>query len=467
MKINIRKSLTFLRKTLIIHLAVFVLAELVANVVFYINNKQIFYFRSPAPQENAYDIQSQEELIKKQKRPMFVLHPYFGLIRTPGITMKELAGYRELDLNHHFLPGQVPPWLDMTVNNHGFFSNYSYPYQKNNKDEYIIAIFGGSVAQWFSIQGKERLFQQLRRHPFFKNKTITLLNFASGGYKQPQQLQILTYFLSQGQELDFVINIDGFNDLAFGIENIDLHLHPSMPNGAQLLPLLRMLNPTLLTIDELKEYSRLISLAEKTQQYRESANKTIFASVYIFKMTYYHYLEKKLANARTHYQLRLAKTQDKIGLIYHLLSPGSGTSGKDDKYNNMIADWSNSSLLMHQLLTARSIPYLHIIQPNQYYSKKKFTADEKKYAFAKNSPYRKYPETGYPLLEKEAQVLGKTVAIKSGIAIFDNVKETVYSDSCCHYNQRGNEILADFVAQELISLLVHQHALAEKTRKSF
>ena len=34
-------------------------------------------------------------------------------------------------------------------------------------------------------------------------------------------------------------------------------------------------------------------------------------------------------------------------------------------------------------------------------------------------------------------------------AIFDAVAEPIYVDDCCHYNQRGYEMLAEFVAQRV------------------
>jgi len=42
------------------------------------------------------------------------------------------------------------------------------------------------------------------------------LCFSHEGYKQPQQLLVLSYFLSIGQPFDMVMNIDGFNEVALG-----------------------------------------------------------------------------------------------------------------------------------------------------------------------------------------------------------------------------------------------------------
>jgi len=36
--------------------------------------------------------------------------------------------------------------------------------------------------------------------------------------------------------------------------------------------------------------------------------------------------------------------------------------------------------------------------------------------------------------------------VQSAINLFDSVKEAVYGDNCCHYNQLGNRIFGEYVA---------------------
>jgi hypothetical protein len=37
--------------------------------------------------------------------------------------------------------------------------------------------------------------------------------------------------------------------------------------------------------------------------------------------------------------------------------------------------------------------------------------------------------------------------------LFDSVDQIVYADSCCHYNQAGNEIFALSIANEMLNIL--------------
>src|SRR5882724_931932 len=101
----------------------------------------------------------------------------------------------------------------------GFITPPTYvglPLKKTNKNQFIIGIFGGSVAQRFYDYEVEHhvLAKRFQSLPEFQNKEIVILKFANQAHKQPQQLLILNYYLSVGQELDMVINIDGFNEVA-------------------------------------------------------------------------------------------------------------------------------------------------------------------------------------------------------------------------------------------------------------
>jgi hypothetical protein len=116
--------------------------------------------------------------------------------------------------------------------------------------------------------------------------------------------------------------------------------------------------------------------------------------------------------------------------------------------------WLGAAVTMQELCNARGILYLEVIQPNQYSSGKAFTEQEREIAINMDSPYRTAIESGYrelPGLVDRMREEG--VNVISAADVFDNVREQTYSDSCCHYNQLGNEILADVVAESIIQLV--------------
>jgi hypothetical protein len=46
------------------------------------------------------------------------------------------------------------------------------------------------------------------------------------------------------------------------------------------------------------------------------------------------------------------------------------------------------------------------------------------------------------------------VSFFNGVHIFDKEPAAVYMDDCCHYTLRGNQILADFMAQAVLSAAI-------------
>jgi len=58
---------------------------------------------------------------------------------------------------------------------------------------------------------------------------------------------------------------------------------------------------------------------------------------------------------------------------------------------------------------------------------------------------------GYPyLLETIPWFTTHGVRFHDATGIFDDEPEIVYADNCCHYNQLGNEILAEFIAGRVL-----------------
>jgi hypothetical protein len=119
--------------------------------------------------------------------------------------------------------------------------------------------------------------------------------------------------------------------------------------------------------------------------------------------------------------------------------------------------WRNSSFTMQQIANSLEIPYLEVVQPNQYFTPRKFSAEEKAIALSDLSPYKESIEICYPHIEMNVKRMQeKGVHIISAVNVFDNIEQLVYSDNACHYNQRGNEILADFIADQML-VLIERH----------
>ena len=422
-----RRLLTLLA----VNVAVFcVLAELVALAIYYVDTGGFFYtYRKPY-----------EPIRETTERKLTGegLHPYFGQTHTPGVAFSVPES-----LQNPSTPAQLKN------NNFGFVSPYNYPFTKARDDQYVIGLFGGSVGVWFCQIGAHRLVEDLKRSDLFTNKEIVPLCFSHEGYKQPQQLLVLAYFLSIGQQFDMVVNIDGLNDVALGHLNDQRGLDISMPSAQHIEPLINLVDQATLTPEKLlslaaieRDKEQLNSLVERMQRTKFAAINFVLERMYTRTFNDYNAELGRFANLPSNPRGN------------SLIQPTAKVRKRDGNavFEDIARNWATSSLLMNQMLAARGVPYFHFLQPNQYYGTRVFSADEAKVALSNESPFKGPTEQGYPLLERESAAL-KDIRFFSAVHAFDDERAPVYMDNCCHYTTAGNDRLADFMAARILNSL--------------
>lgn len=368
-------------------------------------------------------------------------HPYFGFTLEREVSMLGFladARTRRRLLVGGDADGGLPAWTRMRSNNFGFFSPVDYPV--TDPDAVLVGIFGGSAARMLALQGGPRLEQQLTA---LYGRPVRVLNFARGGFKQPQQAIVLAYFLLVDQRLDLVVNLDGFNDVALARLNVQAGLDSSMPS-IQHLQTLELLA---LGATDPAAMRHLLSVAESRERetaLERSLSRARFAA---------HYMLADLWRQRVQHRRRALEAappapedppQHLISVAPPFAQAGDvhGTEG-DEK---LVSEWIRGSQLMAALARWRGARYLHVLQPNQYASRRSFSAQERKIAFNDASPYREHAAALYPLLRERGAALRQGgIEFRDATDVFVEVPEIVYADDCCHFNQRGNDLLADFV----------------------
>ncbi|MEG4624036.1 hypothetical protein Q5691_06965 [Microcoleus sp. w1-18aA5] len=413
----------------------FICLEALSLAFYFINQKQFFYTRTKAKEKVVEDIERigirlDESIVER-------LHPLFGYVLKQGAFTNEK--------------------LKLKVNKHGFFSLYEYPFIKTNKNQVIIGFFGGSVANNFAVDEyvNRRLSNKLKTYSEFANKEIIVLNFGNGGYKQPQQLLILNYFLALGQELDLVINIDGFNEVALSNLNNKAQVEIGMPSVQHIQPLTGLANNNLSP----EAMSSIVQINENKKQLKAGIDKLQTCQLALCHAVTSLQVKQLVNN----YQQAVVKYDSQVKQS----NPDTANSGivyipKADfvlqdavAFDKMASMWYQSSIGMNQILSSRKIKYFHFIQPNQYYpTKRAFTAKENEIAIDQKSPYIEGVKKGYPVLLSKVDDLQKAgVNVFSAVNILDNTKETVYKDACCHYNSVGDEVLANYVSSSIIKVV--------------
>jgi len=411
----------------VVNVAVFcVFAELLALGIFYYEHGWLFYIDPYRPTIGRIDEGSSDALTAVG------LHPYFGPTHRPGI------------------PFDVPPPLRtgeadeaVSTNNFGFPSRVDYPFSKASDRQFFIGIFGGSVGAYFCRVGAARLEESLRRSESFNNREPVTLCFSHEGYKQPQQLLVLSYFLSIGQRFDLVINIDGFNEVALGRINDRFGWDISMPSHEHLDALINVVNQATLTPAKLESLARIVRYRQQLNDIAERSNRTRFASIEFVLRRYYNFLRRRYEQERVRFD-GLPSNPPANSPIH--ITPNVRPRNGSAVYEDIAANWHDASVLMQQMLAARSIPYLHVLQPNQYYSSRVFSTAEKAVAFNDASPFKEGAANGYPFLEKALEP-----GALNAVHLFDAVRESVYVDDCCHYTSTGYRLLADFIARAVVT----------------
>ncbi|MEG4804032.1 hypothetical protein QUB63_06940 [Microcoleus sp. ARI1-B5] len=437
----INKSQEILKITFINLALLLVFLELGSLGWYFVKHKQFFYTRSKAQDKSALGINL--EGVRLNQSIVNRLHPFFGFIEKPG---------------PDFRPG-------FKVNNYGFMSPYDYPFKKNKPNQFIIGVFGGSVASnygIFEVQNKI-LAQYLKQLPGLKDKEFVILSFATGGYKQPQQLLILNYFLALGQELDLVVNIDGFNEVALSNLNNKNKIDLAMPSIQHLMPLTSLANNSLslkameLTIKIQKTKNRINDGLESLENCSLAACDAL-TSVYVQNLVN-NYRKDVIRFERE----RSKKQQDGEGSVIYY---NKNNYILDDAaaFEEMAWNWAKSSIFMHKVLSASNVPYFHVFQPNQYYQTKRVFSDaEKQIAFNQDTPYAKAVEIGYPaLLSKFSNLRKNQINILNGVKVFDKTKEVVYVDSCCHYNKTGQMVFSNYVGSSILESMRKDEARSNK-----
>ncbi|HKR60541.1 MAG TPA: hypothetical protein VJS64_12470, partial [Pyrinomonadaceae bacterium] len=293
------------------------------------------------------------------------------------------------------------------------------------------------------------LIQALQRLPQFQNREIVVLRFCHPAFKQPQPLLVLNYFLSLGQELDMVINIDGFNEVALAYHNNKSGSDFSMPADFIMSPLVELANRDF-SSGRLDLVLGTIQLKQKLTYTLDKLKACKLAICYSFRWGQAKYLFGQYQAA----VLKLSSATNamsenslfRIGRVDH-------PAGDAEVIDKSVAEWANASRTMNHILADNNAQYFQFIQPNQYYaSKRRFSDEEKKIAFSTNTGLTQVIAMGYPsLLARMISLRAEGVGVFSAVGIFDESSDIVYVDNCCHYNEAGLRMLSNYVSRTVVT----------------
>ncbi len=342
-----------------------------------------------------------------------ILHPYFGYVINP-----EKEG----------------------VNVHGFF--HRNPLTKRSPDKLIVAIFGGSVADQVYYLGGGALVRALQERAEYRDKEIDIVSLAVGGYKQPQQLLILSYLFALGAEYDVVINVDGFNEFDSAQDNVMTGIYPYFPHTWKLH------GRRGLDIAASTALGRVEILREERRRLRERF-ATPLLSRSAFGLVLWDFLDAAREAEIRERSRQLEEHLDEAEAPVHIEGPPFAYTSDEEMYREMAAHWRRSSAAMDRLCSLNGATYLHFLQPNQYVpGSKPLTEEEVEVAIDPDFHGVYRVPLAYPIFREE----GRRLRDELGVEFFDLTElyadetRTVYNDFCCHVNQLGADLMAEAIA---------------------
>jgi hypothetical protein len=359
--------------------------------------------------------------------PSMTLHPYLGYVFLPN-------KYRAAD-------AQAPPAI--AISNDGFLDKND-AVQHRASGQVIVGITGGSVAGQLGTWHAQLMADALAQLDVFAGRDVKFVWLGMPGYHQPQQAIQLIYVLAQGGDFDYVINLDGFNELA-----VPAALNE--PFGAN--PLYPM-NWSMVALDVPDaELRRSMGAVDYLRTDRRARNEAFASSPWRFSPTarlLHQRSDERMAQRMAGYawQLQSFEPED---VPYFVTGPDRLHLPVEELIPELVTVWTRSSEQMNAICSAYGIRYLHCLQPNQYdIGAKPLSSEEKSSAFEAESPYRSIIEVGYPQLRTAGDELrAEGIAFYDLSRIFEKQRQTLYKDNCCHFNAEGNRIMANAIAQAI------------------
>lgn len=299
---------------------------------------------------------------------------------------------------------------------------------KKDSETLNIGIFGASVAaQAFAFEQQKNILahkitNQLASKP---TKKIRIFNFAYGAYKQPQQFIIASFYLDK---LDVSINIDGANESSF-LPSPYFPPHYPSPMISSLYFSQNLYEAKLLQLSLFTDYLAYSQLKNqlKKSRYDSSSFRTIIKARLF-------YLWKRIMRNLAH--LNDSSLPNWPELSHEEMGPSN------------VRIWSKFLQQQNNLARSLGVVPIFILQPVPYRLKKTFSSEEleliektDKKRFAKLS-------SSYVLFSQESQRLKALgLPVYNFETIFDKTSETVFTDACCHLNEKGNTLLLENIAK--------------------
>lgn len=362
-----------------------------------------------------------------------IVHPFVGFVLDPSTTLRNIT---------------VDPIAPLSaeqckINAHGFVGEPAFPARQPST--ITVVIVGGSVSNQFYCTARDRLIAALKQSPKYKNKEIHMIGLGVGAHHQPQQLMALNYYLSQGGEFDILINIDGFNEVFVPTVMVQNHMYPSYP---------LFWNQFISSFDN--QEIRLVGAITFYQDLKQRLAQVLDVAPFSITLNVaWSMLDEVLDGRIQHARIALNPGADKAsGKSFHWAGPNEEIKDLTDFSTNL---WLRSSIQLARISKANGAAYFHFLQPNLHVRNSK-PLSEKERNIIEHLPVFIPADTTdlitrtYPILSSKGSAIDNAGGHFYDLSqLFKHEEGTVYIDAGGHLTKLGNEIMTDFIAEQILN----------------
>ncbi|HUR29374.1 MAG TPA: hypothetical protein VM509_14390, partial [Planctomycetota bacterium] len=237
-----------------------------------------------------------------------------------------------------------------------------------------VLILGGSVAASFTNECVKELHDALDALPGWKERGVRIHGAGRGGFRQPQLLHELEYLLAIGYRPDVVVEIDGFNEVALGVQNARAGVHPILPSTSHWSQVTSNTPRTPRAMDA------IVAVREE-----QRASRRLFERAQSFGLFHSaigaRLAQRSLDQSRKRWSTAVRAYEDELihaGDKSRVVGPAFETSD-DSAVASSAEIWWRSSLEMDAVCRLWGIRYVHLLQPTLHdEGSKPLTANERK-----------------------------------------------------------------------------------------
>ena len=340
---------------------------------------------------------------------------------------------------HPYVGSVLDPTRNPNSNAYGFWQ-IDGPLLKRSPNTVIVGITGGSVARDLCTFSSETIRNGLSRR--LPGKDIRIVCLAQEGFREPQLAMTLAYFQTLGAEFDVIVSLSGFNEAA---------LHPAESHEDALWVGYPRDWDLRLRDTEDHDVNRLILEGQTTQLKRTAwaARANQFRNIPLLTIHGIWVAIDSVYKTKT-YEIatQLMASRHRTVNRYANLGPSVRYDSAETRRAAQCDMWCGGARQLHRMCRSTDAKFLLCLQPNLHEGSDKVLTEEEAKIKRTGTPYRQWVENNYP------HFAAAGVALRTeGIAFFDlrqlydDVTSTIYRDECCHFNQGGNDLLANRIAE--------------------